>query len=273
MRGVDDGRALRRARGPGDGCLSARPAVPVGGSASPTPCTRVADSRSQSTRAGDPGPEPVVERRRRSGALTGPFTHALPPCRRRGRSSWHPTAAGGREQGVGMKLATTTFPVRHLGAIAFSVLVVGTGAGTALADPPSKTHDLYRQIGTATRPDDRAGVRGVSGSLTTAPSGAHVAVRPDDRGGLRGIRPTIVAAPAVTVRPDDRGGLRGVDPTIVAAPAVSVTGGSGFDWGAAGIGAGTTLVLVLIAGSLFLVRGRFGGHSSRGSSTPPALHV
>jgi len=173
-----------------------------------------------------------------------------------------------------MKLAHTSFSVRHLGAIALCVLVVGIGAGTALADPAARTHDYYAQIAAGTRPDDRGGVRGVNGSqATTAPSQTAAAVRPDDRGGVRGIAPTTAAVPRATVRPDDRGGLRGISPRIVAAPAVAVAGGSGFDWGAAGVGAGSMLALVLIAGSLFFVRGHFGARSSRGSSTPPALHA
>jgi len=175
-----------------------------------------------------------------------------------------------------MKLASTTFSVRHLGAIALGLLVVGIGAGTALADPAARTHDYYAQIAAGTRPDDRGGIRGVNASPAAAPSGTSVAVRPDDRGGIRGVHGWLAAAPSgtsVAARPDDRGGPRGIAPRIVAASAVPVGGGSGFDWGAAGIGAGSMLFLVLIAGSVVLVWGRFGARSSRGSSTPPALHA
>ena len=149
-----------------------------------------------------------------------------------------------------MNFVRTTFPVRHLGAMAVCVLVVGTGAGAALADPPAQTHDYFAQIAAGTRPDDRGGIRGANvASVPTASA------------------PTTVAA-----RPDDRGGVRGIGSTIVAAPQVSLGGGPGFDWGAAGIGAGGMLGLVLIVGSLFVVRGRFSAHDSGGSS-PPALHV
>ena len=150
-----------------------------------------------------------------------------------------------------MNLARITFPVRHLGVMAVCVLVVGTGVGTALADPPAQTHDYFAQVAAGTRPDDRGGIRGPNApSFMSAPAQSSVGARPDDRGGFRGIGST----------------------TTVATSAVAVEG-SGFDWGAAGIGAGSMLALVLIAGSLFVVRGRFGAHGSRGSSAPPALHV
>ena len=150
-----------------------------------------------------------------------------------------------------MNLARTTFPVWHLGAMAFCVVVVGTGAGSALADPPAQTHDYYAQIAVGTRPDDRAGIRGPNApAFMTAATSSTAAVRPDDRGGVRGINSTMVAAPQV-----------------------SLGGESSFDWGAAGIGAGSMLGLVLIAGSLFLVRGRSAAHGSSGSSPPPAVSV
>jgi hypothetical protein len=150
-----------------------------------------------------------------------------------------------------MKLACTTFPVRHLGAMVFCAVVVGTGAGTALADPPAQTHDYYAQVAVGTRPDDRAGIRGAN-----AP--AFV---------------TAATSTTAAIRPDDRGGVRGINSTMVAAPQVSLGGESSFDWGAAGIGAGSMLGLVLIAGSLFVVRGRLGAHGSGGSSPPPAVSV
>ena len=51
-----------------------------------------------------------------------------------------------------MNLARITFPVRHLGVMAVCVLVVGTGVGTALADPPAQTHDYFAQVAAGTRP-------------------------------------------------------------------------------------------------------------------------
>jgi hypothetical protein len=111
-------------------------------------------------------------------------------------------------------------------------LVVGIGAGAALADPPAQTHNYVAQ---GTRPDDRAGIHGVNGpSFMTAPTQTTNAVRPDDRAGIRGIGSTTAAASEI-----------------------SVGRASNFDWGDAGVGAGSTLGLVLLAGGLLMARGRF----------------
>jgi hypothetical protein len=138
-----------------------------------------------------------------------------------------------------MDLARTSFPVRCLGAAAFSALTIG--AGTALADPPAQTHNYFAQVAAGTRPDDRAGIRGPNA-------------------------PSFMTAPVQdsAVRPDDRAGIRGIDSTTVAATEVSLDSASGFAWGDAGIGAGSTLGLVLIAGGLLAARGRL---------RAPALHA
>jgi hypothetical protein len=165
-----------------------------------------------------------------------------------------------------MNLAHTSFPVRCLGAAAFSVLTIG--AGTALADPPAQTHNYFAQVAAGTRPDDRAGIRGPNApSFMTAPTQTTAHVRPDDRGGIRGPNgPSFMTAPVQNsaVRPDDRAGIRGIDSTTVAATEVSLDSASGFAWGDAGIGAGSTLGLVLIAGGLLAARGRL---------RAPALHA
>jgi len=157
-----------------------------------------------------------------------------------------------------MNLACTTSPLRCFGAAVLSVLVVGLGAGVALADPPAQTHNYFAQ---GTRPDDRAGIHGVNGpSFMTAPVQTPAAVRPDDRGGVRGPDgPSFMTAPTQTtnaVRPDDRAGIRGIDSTTAAASEISVGPASNFDWGDAGVGAGSTLGLVLLAGGLLMARGR-----------------
>jgi hypothetical protein len=157
-----------------------------------------------------------------------------------------------------MNLANTSFPVRCIGATAFSVMSIGAGAGTAFADPPAQTHNYFAHA-VGTRPDDRAGIRGPNApSFMTAPQ-ATVHVRPDDRGGIRGPNgPSFMTAPAQNraVRPDDRAGIRGIDSTTVAATQLSLGSASGFDWSDAGVGAGSTLGLILIAGGLLVARSR-----------------
>jgi hypothetical protein len=157
-----------------------------------------------------------------------------------------------------MNLACTPSPLRCFGTAVLLVLVVGIGAGAALADPPAQTHNYFAQ---GTRPDDRAGIHGVNGpSFMTAPVQTPGAVRPDDRGGIRGpVGLSFMTAPTQTtnaVRPDDRAGIRGIDSTTAAASEISVGRASNFDWGDAGVGAGSTLGLVLLAGGLLMARGR-----------------
>jgi hypothetical protein len=110
---------------------------------------------------------------------------------------------------------------------------IGAGAGTALADPPAQTHNYFAQVAVGTRPDDRAGIRGPNA-------------------------PSFMTAPAQNsaVRPDDRAGIRGIDSTTVAATQLSLGGASGFDWSDAGVGAGSTLGLILIASGLLVARSR-----------------
>ena len=89
---------------------------------------------------------------------------------------------------------------------------------------------LFAPTALADRPDDRAGMLGVGG---TVPAGS---TRPDDRAGVRGpgAHAPITAASAASVRPDDRAGARGPG----AAPTVILTqADAGFDWADAGIGA------------------------------------
>jgi hypothetical protein len=102
----------------------------------------------------------------------------------------------------------------------------------------------------AIRPDDRSGVRGVPTLSAT------VGVRPDDRAGFRG---AVGTSPLASVRPDDRPGFRG----IARMPGTTALGGnrsvagadSGFDWTAAGAGAGiATTVVLLLAWALTLRR-------------------
>jgi hypothetical protein len=105
------------------------------------------------------------------------------------------------------------------------------------------------------RPDDRPGPHGVeAASIATA-------ARPDDRAGLR----TVAVTPAAALRPDDRAGAHGLggDPraTQLAVRHGVDAPGRGFDWGAAGVGAGTVsaaLVLIATAATLRRRSGRAG---------------
>ena len=139
-----------------------------------------------------------------------------------------------------MRLALTTFVV----------LIVGSWTAAALADPP----------GLITRPDDRAGIHGANAPASTM---QPASVRPDDRAGIRGVGTDLTQS--TPVRPDDRAGIRGVGAPEGVATGLSVSGGSGFDWVDAGIGAGSTLVLMFVGGGVLLA-------ARRRSSPTPALH-
>ncbi len=99
------------------------------------------------------------------------------------------------------------------------------------------------------RPDDRPGPHGVEAASILN------AARPDDRAGLR----TVAVTPSAAVRPDDRAGAHGVggdrSATQLAVRHGVDAADGGFDWGAAGVGAGTvSAALVLIAAAATLRR-------------------
>jgi len=147
---------------------------------------------------------------------------------------------------------------RRIGAIVAGAFVFVIGTAAALADPASHPVNYYSHV----RPDDRAGLRGPNApSFMSVPA----AVRPDDRAGIHGAGAlSTTGAPAATtaVRPDDRAGSHGVGaPLSTSAAAVSTTAGSGFHWTDAGIGAGTTVALILIGGGLLAVATRRRGPS------------
>ena len=148
-----------------------------------------------------------------------------------------------------MNLAGITFPARLIGAVTFAVLIVGGGAGTALGDPALHARNYFAQVAVGPRPDDRAGIRGPNA-------------------------PAFTAATSTAVRPDDRAAVRGIGTTAVASAAPALTAAateSGFDWVDAGIGAASTLALILIGGGVFLIGTRRHG-DARGKPTAPALH-
>jgi hypothetical protein len=95
-------------------------------------------------------------------------------------------------------------------------------------------NEQYQSL--ATRPDDRSGVRGIeSQGVTPDLSEVQRHVKADEFGS------------SSSTRPDDKAGIRG--PGIVQTPELVTSNGSGFDWTDAGIGAGTTLGVVLLLGS------------------------
>jgi len=89
-------------------------------------------------------------------------------------------------------------------------------------------------------------------------------VRPDDRSGVRGIGSPV---PSAQARPDDRAGYRGTDlltPAQSSATSVVSRAGNGFDWGAAGMGAGSAAGVMLLLIAATLTRRR----NHRQASTP-----
>jgi hypothetical protein len=84
---------------------------------------------------------------------------------------------------------------------------------------------------------------------------AFAATRPDDRAGVRGPGPStatrvVDAQPGLSARPDNRAGVLGVG---TADKAVSVGTSTGFDWAAAGIDAGATAGLLMLLGVVVLI--------------------
>jgi hypothetical protein len=156
-----------------------------------------------------------------------------------------------------MNLACTTSRLRPFGAALLSLLVVGVGAGAAVADPPSQPHNYFAQ---GIRPDDRAGIHGANGPAATAVDVQTTSgVRPDDRGGIRGPGdPSFTTAPAPTSVTGGAGQHTALKTNAArrAQGSLQVGAASNFDWGDAGVGAGSTLGLVLLAGGLVAARGR-----------------
>jgi hypothetical protein len=137
-------------------------------------------------------------------------------------------------------------------------------ATAALAAPVAQADDWFRASaaddGSAqvTRPDDRAGVRGVGAENFLAHG-----MRPDDRAGVRGVGAESYLLHGM--RPDDRAGIRGIAPTVSSEPAAVRVTVDEFSWSDAGIGAVMGAVaLGLLAGAtiLLLRRSRHGQLSS-----------
>jgi hypothetical protein len=111
----------------------------------------------------------------------------------------------------------------------------------------------------AVRPDDRAGVRGVGAT----PAKTHF--RPDDRAGVRVVSSTNASAIGrpdgrallsadSRLRPDDRAGVRGVGGQSFAEQSAVASTTGGFDWTAAGTGAGAATAAVLLLSWALMLR-------------------
>jgi hypothetical protein len=144
-----------------------------------------------------------------------------------------------------------TISTRRIAALAVVALFAAIGAGTAPAAPTAQAHDHSGQLQALARPDDRAGIRGPS-----SPSAARPAPQPADS----------------SVRPDDRGGTRGPGSPGVATRTAPVAGGPGFDWGDAGIGAGSTLGLILLGSCVRFVGVRRRRHAVPQSAAAQVAH-
>jgi hypothetical protein len=127
------------------------------------------------------------------------------------------------------------------------VAVVGCVAGAALASSGAALASSA-PAPIAIRLDDRAGLR-------DSPAVTATGLRPDDRAGPRGAGVMVLST---SVRPDDRAGFRGAgrEPSEIAVstPHSVPSTGNGFDWSAAGVGAGAAAAVVLLFGCALTLR-------------------
>jgi hypothetical protein len=129
--------------------------------------------------------------------------------------------------------------------------VADTSRGAASTD----LSGMYGQ-GSSLGPDDRAAYRGTTPQLDPA-----IGLSSDDRAVYRGTTPQAdpVIADAIRARataglsPDDRAVFRGVEPTSVPVNVTVSSVSDGFQWSDAGLGAASTLALVLLMGAATVV--------------------
>ena len=151
--------------------------------------------------------------------------------------------------------------MRHRIGHRFIALAVVVGASAILVAP-----------GLAARPDDKPGMLGVgavSASVERPAAVTHFyaneratlvdserALRPDDRGTVRGPGGLVAS-----VRPDDRPGARGAGAITSELVSHSTpSGDTGFEWTAAGLGAGFVVALGLLGALLVTSVRRFERH-------------
>ena len=142
-----------------------------------------------------------------------------------------------RSLAVGAALAAVAVPT----AQAMREPLSPIDAGSAIPNPVY-THQYSQPDGTQQyyRPGDRAGIRGVRlahvGDELVTPSGR--------RSPALSSKEDLGIGVATGVNADDRAGVRG--PGLVSEPTpVAAVGGDGFNWGDAGLGAATSLAVVL----------------------------
>jgi hypothetical protein len=107
-----------------------------------------------------------------------------------------------------------------------------------------------------TRPDDRAGIRGIGQTAAVAPDSSDVVSRylrnrtndPSDVVS-RYVTNVLRSSPLQAVRPDDRAGMLGPGNEAASAQRTTLASSDGFDWSVALIGAGSALAIVLLLGA------------------------
>ena len=133
-------------------------------------------------------------------------------------------------------------------------LGVGNGPAQKVTAPDAFERAVLR-ADRPLHPDDRAGLRWHGES-------SIVGVYPDDRAGLRWHGESSIVgvyaddraglrwhgeSGSTGIYPDDRVGVRGPGPTSASPAPLAATGSEAFQWGAAAMGAGCTLALMLFA--------------------------
>lgn len=155
--------------------------------------------------------------------------------------------------------------------LGLALAALGSSAAQAGTRPDDRAGPLG--VGTpgaqssAIRPDDRAGPLGVGTDVVARYLVIHQgAVRPDDRAGTLGVGTQQVAVDEsdvitrylghpTAVRPDDRGGIRGVG-TGTAGVVTPAPGQGGSNWGAAALGAVSTLGALAVTLAAFALMRR-----------------
>jgi hypothetical protein len=139
---------------------------------------------------------------------------------------------------------------RILKSLVLGFAVAALAAPSALAEPrgPGNSPQMYGQ-GSSLGSDDRAMYRGTTPQLDPG-----IVLSSDDRAVYRGTTPPVDPVIADKVSsPDDRALFRGVEPISVPVSVTVSSDSDGFQWSDAGLGAASTLALVLLMGAAAIV--------------------